>query len=138
MKKYFLLMIIGTNIFFSCEDQIVSECEEEKNLPGLTATFSSIQNEVFSKSCATSGCHAANSVEPDLSAGQAYNNIVSVMSFNPPFPYIYPSRSDSSYIINKLRGVNIQGERMPLNRLALSTSVIDSIAEWINRGALNN
>ena len=122
----------------SCEDQIVSECEQEKNLPNLTATFSSIQNEVFSKNCATSGCHVANSVDPVLSAGQAYNNIVNVMSFNPPFPYVYPSRSDSSYIINKIRGINIQGERMPLNRTTLSSSVIDSIAAWIDRGALNN
>ena len=122
----------------SCDDQIVSKCEVEKNIPGLTATFSSIQSDVFSKDCATSGCHAANSVEPDLSAGQAYNNIVNVMSFNPPFPYVYPSRSDSSYIINKLRGINIQGERMPLNGKALSSADIDSIAAWINRGALNN
>ena len=73
-----------------------------------------------------------------MSAGQAYNNIVNVMSFNPPFPYVYPSKSDSSYIINKIRGINIQGERMPLNRQALVYNVIDSIAAWIDRGALNN
>ena len=120
-------------ILVSCEDQIVSECEE-----GLTATFSSIQSEVFSTRCAVSGCHVENSIDPVLSTGQAYNNILNVMSINPPFPYIYPSRSDSSYIINKLRGVNIQGERMPLIKQALSNSVIDSVAAWIDRGALNN
>ena len=125
-------------LFISCEDQIVSECEEEKNLPELTATFSSIQNEVFTPNCATSGCHVANSVEPVLTAGQSYNNIVNVMSFNPPFPYVYPTRSDSSYLLNKIRGVNIQGERMPLNRQPLSSTVIDSIAAWIDKGALNN
>ena len=125
--------------FMSCEDQIVSKCEVEKNIPGLTATFSSIQNEVFSKNCATSGCHETNSVDPDLSPGQAYNNIVNVMSFNPPFKYVVPFNSDSSYIINKLRDVNIQGERMPLNKEEpLSSAVIDSIAAWIDRGALNN
>jgi hypothetical protein len=137
--KFFLTIIFTISlIFVSCEDQIVSECEEVKNIVGLTATFRSIQDEVFTKNCATSGCHVANSVDPVLSADQAYNNIVNIMSFNPPFPYVYPSRSDSSYIINKIRGINIQGERMPLNRLALSTEVIDSIAAWINRGALNN
>jgi hypothetical protein len=123
----------------SCEDQIVSVCEVEKNIPSFPATFSSIQNEVFSKNCATSGCHGTNSVDPDLSKGVAYNNIVNVVSFNPPFKYVVPFNSDSSYIINKLRGVNIQGERMPLNREEpLSTVVIDSIIAWIEKGALNN
>ena len=138
MKKYFAFILFGSLIFFACEDQIVSDCEVENVLPSLTATFSSIQNEVFTPNCATSGCHVTNSVDPVLTAGQAYNNIVNVMSFNPPFPYVYSSRSDSSYIINKLRGVNMQGERMPLNRQALSSAVIDSIAAWIDKGALNN
>ncbi len=130
--------MVCTLIIFSCEDQIVSECEEEKKLSGLTATFSSIQSEVFSTSCAVSGCHVENSDDPVLSTGQSYNNIVSVMSFKPPLPYVYPFRSDSSYIISKLMGINIQGERMPVNRQPLSTSVIDSIAAWIDMGALNN
>lgn len=138
MKKIFISIILFSYLFISCEDQIVSECEEENNLPGVTATFSSIQNEVFTKNCATAGCHVANSVDPVLTAGQSYNNIVNVMSFNPPFKYVVPFNSDSSYIINKLRGVNIQGERMPLNRQPLSSAMIDSIAAWIDKGALNN
>ena len=138
MKKYFLIVAFNALLLLSCEDQIVSECNDENIVHGLTATFTSIQNEVFTPSCAISGCHVTNSVDPVLSAGQAYNNIVNIMSSNPPFPYVYPTKSDSSYIINKIRGVNFQGERMPLNRQALSNSVIDSIAAWIDRGALNN
>jgi hypothetical protein len=60
------------------------------------------------------------------------------MSSKPSFPYVYPNKSDSSYIINKIRGTNIQGERMPINRPQLSDAVIDSITAWIDRGALNN
>jgi hypothetical protein len=125
-------------IFVSCEDQIVSECELDNVDSGVLAKFSSIQSQVFTKNCAFSGCHITSEIPPDLSAGQSYNNIVNVMSFNPPFPYVYPTRSDSSYIINKLRGINIQGERMPYNRQELSPSAIDSIAKWIDEGALNN
>ena len=138
LKKYIFLLLFLLGFVFSCEDQIVSECDVVENNPGINTTFSSIQTDVFSIDCATSGCHETNSIDPDLSAGQAYNNIVNVMSFNPPFKYIVPFKSDSSYIINKLRGVNIQGERMPLNRQPLSSAVIDSIAAWIDRGALNN
>jgi len=138
LKIYILFMIIFSIFIISCEDQIVSECDLKKIETGLPANFSSIQNDVFSKSCATSGCHETNSVAPDLSAGQAYSSIVNVMSFNPPFPYVYPGRSDSSYIIKKLRGVNIVGERMPLNDNPLFLADVDSIAAWIDRGALNN
>jgi len=138
LKIYILFLIIFTLFIISCEDQIVSECDLKEIETGLPANFSSIQNDVFSKSCATSGCHETNSIPPDLSAGQAYNSIVNVMSFNPPFLYVYPGRSDSSYIIKKLRGVNIVGERMPLNDNPLFSADVDSIAAWIDRGALNN
>jgi hypothetical protein len=138
LKKKSLSFLSVLILLFSCEDQIVSECEEQETITGVTATFSSIQSEVFDTNCATAGCHITNSIDPVLSAGVSYNNIVNVMSFNPPFPYVYPARSDSSYLINKIRGINMQGERMPLNRPALSETVIDSIAAWIDRGALNN
>ena len=138
MKIYILILIVFTLFIFSCEDQIVSECDVVENNIGINASFSSIQNNIFSSDCATSGCHATNSVPPDLSAGQAYNSIVNVMSSNPPYPYVYPGRSDSSYIINKLRGVNMVGERMPLNDNPLPKAVVDSFAAWIDRGALNN
>jgi hypothetical protein len=122
----------------SCEDQIVSECDIEKNETTVAAKFSAIQNEILTPKCAISGCHVSNTGLPVFSAGQAYNNLKNVMSSNPPFPFVYPSRSDSSYIISKLRGIDIQGERMPLNRQPLSASIIDSIAAWIDNGALNN
>ena len=83
MRKNLSLLIVFIIFIFSCEEQIVSECEVENNLPGLKTTFSSIQIEVFSQDCATSGCHETNSIDPDLTAGQAYNSIVNVMSFIP-------------------------------------------------------
>jgi len=138
LKIYITFLISFTLFIISCQDQIISECDVVENNFGINTTFSSIQNDVFSTDCATSGCHEPNSVSPDLSKGQAYNSIVNVMSFNPPFPYVFPGKSDSSYIINKLRGVNIAGERMPLNNNPLPSAVIDSIAAWIDRGALNN
>jgi len=138
LKIYITFLISFTLFIISCQDQIISECDLKEIEKGLPANFSSIQNDVFSKSCATSGCHEPNSVSPDLSKGQAYNSIVNVMSFNPPFPYVFPGKSDSSYIINKLRGVNIVGERMPLNDNPLFSVDVDSIAAWIDRGALNN
>ena len=127
-------------VFFliqSCKDQIITECDE--NIPeSFTATFSSIQKEVFTPSCATTGCHVTNSVDPVLTAGESFNNIVNVLSFNPPFLYVNPGKSDSSYILNKIKGTNIVGDRMPINAPPIPDSVVDSIAAWIDRGALNN
>ncbi len=136
LKLWFMLIIIFC--LFSCEDNIVSECDVEISEKNLGAKFSEIQQNIFTPKCATSGCHVSSFTLPDLSAGQAYNNIVDVMSSNPPFPYVYPSRSDSSYLISKLRGINIQGSQMPPDRPQLTNATIDSIASWINQGALNN
>lgn len=138
MKNIKIVILLLAVIIISCEDQIISECEEENNNNTVTSKFSDIQNNVFTPTCAISSCHASNSVDPDLSAGQALNSIKNVMSSNPPLLYIYPAHSDSSYLINKLRGINIQGELMPLNRQPLAVSVIDSIAAWIDDGAPDN
>jgi len=135
LKIKTLFLIVSMILVFSCEDQIVSECDDRNKEFTSKTTFNDIQNLVFTSSCATSGCHTANNVTPDLSEGQAYNNIVNVVSTQQSIFLVTPFKSDSSYLINKLRGVNNQGAQMPLNSQPLSAATIDSIAAWIDRGA---
>ena len=101
----------------------------------MRATFTSIQNELFTTTCAKSGCHAGRQ-SPELTEGNAYKNLVNVKSLaNPSMLRVKPFDSANSYLMRKLRadGVPVMP---PTGKL--SESVIDSVAAWIDRGALNN
>ncbi|MEZ4699596.1 MAG: hypothetical protein R2834_04645 [Rhodothermales bacterium] len=106
-----------------------------------TATFTDIQNTIFTTSCALSGCHAGASPQQgmNLSAGQAYANIVNVPSNeNPQMNRITPNDPDNSYLFLKISGTNISGSRMPLGGSPLSDDKIAMVREWIEDGAPNN
>jgi len=120
-------------LFISCTTNTGTNPD---NLSVVNATFSSIQQNVFTNSCAFSNCHAG-SVSPTLSSGNAYGNIVNQISSNGK-AYIKPSDPANSYLLSKIKGQNIRGSRMPLNGNRLTQSVIDSITTWIQNGALNN
>jgi len=133
----FILSLIFLLLLVSCSTD--TGTNPDNNSGGsstVKATFSSIQQNVFSKSCAFSSCHAG-SVSPTLSAGNAYGNIVNRIS-SVGKAYIKPSDLDNSYLLLKLKGQNISGARMPRNANPLTQSVIDSISLWIQNGAQNN
>ena len=135
---FFLIGIVLLLITTGCENLIEGPEDEIENggTNRLEATFSSIQTNVFSTTCAVSGCHNGTQ-NPNLSAGLAYNNLVNKASIqNPSMVRVKPGESDNSYLIKKLTGDGTT--RMPLNRQQLSQATIDSIALWINNGALEN
>jgi hypothetical protein len=130
---FFLLLFLIT----ACESLIEGPEDELNNggSNGIRATFSSIQAKVFSPTCALSGCHGG-SQNPNLSAGQAYNNLVNKASVeNPSILRVKPGDSMNSLIIKKLRG---DGTSVMPPSGQLSQATIDSIIVWINDGALNN
>ena len=52
---------------------------------------------------------------------------------------VKPGDPTNSYLIQKLKGVNMcSGVRMPKFGTALSNSDLQTIADWISQGALNN
>ena len=106
------------------------------NATPTLSTFSSIQDNVFTPSCAVSGCHNGTQ-PPRLSRGFAFNSIVNVRSTT-NLDYIEPGNANSSYLYRKITGSGISGARMPYNRSPLSAAIIDSIEVWIENGALNN
>jgi hypothetical protein len=75
-----------------------------------------------------------------LASGQAYGNLVGAASDCPDGrPRVTAGLPDSSYLINKLTGVDMcRGGRMPLRSGALSTAQIDLVRSWICAGAPNN
>lgn len=142
MKKLICIIVSSfTLIFYSCSGDIVESTpsvdELINNTEQVSATFSDIQNKVFNKSCALSGCHVTGVQFPDLS-GNAYNTIVNKPSSNVK-DYIEPGLPTQSYMYLKLTGGSgIIGDRMPKNSPPLSKPVLDSISVWITNGALNN
>ena len=100
--------------------------------PEGPATFERVQTRIFDVSCASSGCHGG-SAWPDLSAGKAYGNIVTVESTQ-GFPLVYPGRPDSSYLYLKLLPeAPVSGGRMPLGGPYLDAASLEIVRAWIER-----
>ncbi len=110
---------------------------------GTALTFSQIQAQIFTPTCAKAGCHAAASASDGLvlEAGQAYGNLVGRPSTQRSnLDRVEPGDPERSYLILKLRGdPSITGLRMPQDGPPYLTSEqIDGIAAWIRAGAPNN
>jgi PKD repeat protein len=109
---------------------------------GETATFSAVQQQIFSQSCAFSSCHggAAPAQGLDLSEGAAYGEIVNAPSNQvPSLDLIEPSDPDNSYLYQKVTDDSpISGSRMPRGAAPLSQQLIDLLRDWIERGAPND
>ena len=129
--------IICTFILCSCADQIVSECEDT-TAAGLQSKLSSIQQYVFSPSCAITGCHSATSPQQDLnlSSGSSYSNLVDVTSHEDGvMKRVAPGNSTQSWLMKKLNG---DGTSLMPPAGQLAQAMIDSVAAWIDAGAVNN
>ncbi|MFI5182208.1 MAG: hypothetical protein ACHQPI_12535 [Thermoanaerobaculia bacterium] len=106
-----------------------------------TATFTRVQAEIFTPSCALSGCHAGPSPQQgmDLSAGRSYGQIVGVKAVESTRPRIAPGDPASSYLVSKVAGdATITGSRMPLGGPYLSDTTQKLLADWVRRGAPND
>lgn len=113
---------------------------EASDAPDPTATFTRIQAEVFTPSCALSGCHSGASPRQgmDLSSGRSYASIVNVRSVESTRLRIAPGDPDASYLISKVRGdATITGSRMPLGG-ALPPDRVNLLVDWVRRGAPND
>jgi hypothetical protein len=106
-----------------------------------TATFTRVQSEIFTPTCAVIGCHdpLGQSSQMILTAGQAYGQIVNRPSVEmPSLSRIAPNDVTNSYLYRKITGAGITGERMPLGGPALSEAEIQLVRNWIRRGAPND
>ncbi|NNE45914.1 MAG: hypothetical protein HKN37_04555 [Rhodothermales bacterium] len=72
----------------------------------------------------------------NLEPGQSYANLVNVRSVGLRSLFrVHPGRADSSYLVRKLTGDGIVGDRMPYTRTPLPDSVVNVIRAWIDSGA---
>ena len=106
-----------------------------------TATFTRVQNEIFTPTCARIGCHdrIGQQSQQILVAGEAYANIVNHPSVEMPnLMRIAPGDPANSYMYRKITGSGITGDRMPQALPPLTDAQIKLVRDWIRRGAPND
>jgi hypothetical protein len=134
----FSFLIVMTNN--SCSDNITSDCVpfgSAKATSEINPNFAEIESKVFEQNCSVSGCHDGYFENPDLRTGKAYASLINKSATKTAGEiYVIPGNSSNSHIIKRLRGINL--ERMPKDSPALPSSWIDSLAKWIDNGALKN
>lgn len=119
----------------------ISGCTGRKRTVTIEPTLQSIQDNVFDATCVRAGCHDTYTPESQLvlTRGRSHSELVNKPSFVMRHRIrVVPFRSDESYLIDKLTGKRIVGERMPVGRPPLPDSTIAVIRQWIDQGAMNN
>ena len=109
--------------------------------PDPTATFTRVQNEIFTPSCAFSGCHAGAAPQRgmDLSTGRSYGMTVGVQAVESTRSRIAPGDPAGSYLVSKAAGdATISGGRMPLGGPYLDGTKQKLLVDWVRRGAPND
>ncbi len=137
MFKLLLTISILFIIIIGCTETNISESEPDPSVP--FSKFRSLQEKVFTPRCDKPGCHGNTNNQADLflEERQAFQSLVGVPSLLfPGMTRVIPDSSSKSLIIKILKGE--VSPRMPLEGGFLSDAVIDSIAKWIDNGALNN
>jgi len=76
-------------------------------------------------------CHGGRDPENNF----AMTSLDSLVKGGRTGPAIVPGRGSDSLLVKKLRGVGIEGQRMPLGKAPLPDDQIALIARWIDEGA---
>jgi hypothetical protein len=106
-----------------------------------TATFTRVQNEIFTPTCGQLGCHDPLGHQEGLilSPGRGYALTVGVISVqNPQLRRVAPGDPANSYLYRKITGAGITGDRMPQNGPYLNDAQTKLVRDWIRRGAPND
>lgn len=104
----------------------------------LLPTLASIQNNVFTPTCAVPGCHGGGTVQYGLRLDPGYSagNLIGVASpRDAALVRVVPGNPGGSFLIQKLEGTQTLGDRMPQFGPYLPQSTIDVIRQWIQDGA---
>lgn len=104
--------------------------------PASGATLAAIQANVFTPTCATSGCHSGAGATQGLRLddGFSFDNLVDVPSAQvPTMDRVEPGDPANSYLVRKIEGT--AGAQMPFGGPPLDQALIDDIRNWIAAGA---
>ena len=137
---------------WACTDLTIDAAVDQIQVPLDSASFRKDIYPVLKATCAASGaCHlgpnapAGNVVQMDLSTDSAaYANLINVPSQgrpSPPIMRVRPFKSDSSFmyrVITTDPTYRLGYYRMPVATYALPSATVETIKNWIDKGALFN
>jgi hypothetical protein len=106
----------------------------------FNATFTDIQDNVFTPTCATANCHAGANPDENLNldAQNSYAMLVGIASNQVPGTLrVAPGNPDASYLIQKMEGTAAVAGVMPPGG-SIAQSSIDVVRAWITAGAVDN
>jgi hypothetical protein len=115
--------------------------------PDLQPTFASIQQQIFNApdSSGRPGCISChNAVGARFSGlslveGVSYQSLVGVASTGRPSAIrVVPGNPDASYLLKKVLGTDIVGDRMPRLGPYLTDGQVRILRRWIELGANND
>ncbi len=133
-----LTVLLALAITAGCGD---SHPSAQSGAGGAVATFSRVQTEIFTPTCAVIGCHDTVSHQSglDLSLGQSYVQIVNIASTQvPSLKRIAPNDPVNSYLLQKINGTATTGNLMPPGTTPVPDAQINLVRDWILRGAPND
>lgn len=107
---------------------------------GPAVSFASNVAPVLANACTNSGCHAGAQAKAslDLTLGRGYSELVNVTAAqcSDGRKLVAPGASSSSYLLQKLLGVQLcSGTQMPKAGSSLPSADLSLISRWICQGA---
>ncbi len=110
--------------------------------PAQAPSFSDAVNGIFvQRGCTAGNCHGGGAGDLTLSATAAtsYANLVNVPAkAEPDLLRVKPGDAVNSYLMIKLEGRQRSGAAMPIGGRSLDAAELQTIRDWIDRGAPEN
>jgi hypothetical protein len=141
IKFHFVLGLIGICAACNGGGSFAPSDEPEPEEPPFGANYSEIQANVFTPTCAASGCHIGIGAPHGLRLDpvNSYDLLVNFPSSQTIGTLrVAPGSPGASYLIQKLEGTATFGSQMPFGEAPLSQATIDVIRLWILQGALDD
>jgi hypothetical protein len=131
-----LLSLLMVWFLAGCGDSM-NQPSNQPQPPARTFYDKAVQP-IFTNNCANRGCHPGGGAPFSLAPGESYANLVNVHVTNGACTgttlRVKPLFADSSVLIQRFNGA-CGLALMPLGSAKLDQSLIDSVGNWINRGA---
>jgi hypothetical protein len=141
-RSIFLAGTLGLGLA-ACGDGVTVPAESNPRVILAAPSFATDINEIIQRrGCSASSCHGGPGGKAGLqfsaNAAANYAQLVNVQATSENFLRVAPNDADNSYIVIKVEGRQLVGQRMPRGQTALNNIDLTNIRNWINNGAPNN
>lgn len=122
-----MLILASTVVLFvilSCKDTIAPTTSDIV-FPSSNVTYTQHVGPLFQQTCALSGCHTQNGIDPNLEYPASYTSLLDYIRIGDP---------EHSTLVQYLEGT-LQPQMPPPGKATLTKNQIDGIKTWIREGA---